>query len=322
MLFSGIAKAQWTGSTIATNTNGDVNIGTTSTQGNLTIFRAAESNIGNVITYPKPALSIQVQQPIAGTTCIGCTYANTQSPIFEINSSSYTYGGGGTSMGGFLGYKSPIFAIGGDCQLKVGGLAKPYFNNAIYGSSYLDGNNMVRGKLRVSSNPSLITSFSDWATANFPFSFAVEDGNSRFVNNVLIGSSSWPSNSTNYKLEVDGSAMVKGKLRIGDLEANSTYSNYALSVYGEIVCRKAVVQINSWADYVFKPDFKLKSILEVENFINDNGRLPEMSSEEEIIFKGLDLAEIQKQQQQKIEELMLYIIELKKEVEQLKFVKK
>lgn len=76
----------------------------------------------------------------------------------------------------------------------------------------------------------------------------------------------------------------------------------------------------SWADYVFKPDYNLKSLDEVESFINANGHLPNTPSAEEVESNGLGVEEMLTLQMEKIEELTLYMIELKKENDALKAV--
>ncbi|MCL2073501.1 MAG: hypothetical protein FWH18_06260 [Marinilabiliaceae bacterium] len=75
-----------------------------------------------------------------------------------------------------------------------------------------------------------------------------------------------------------------------------------------------VVPIN--ADFVFDEDYELRPLEEVEQFIKENRHLPDFPSaaqmdEDEVI----GLAEMNKLLLQKIEELTLYVIELKKENE-------
>lgn len=79
-----------------------------------------------------------------------------------------------------------------------------------------------------------------------------------------------------------------------------------------------VAGVNNWADFVFSPTYRLRPLQEVEAFIKKKQHLPDVPSASEIAHKGLDLAEMQKIQMQKIEELTLYLIELKKENEELK----
>jgi hypothetical protein len=59
----------------------------------------------------------------------------------------------------------------------------------------------------------------------------------------------------------------------------------------------------------------LPTIDEVETHIKEKGHLPNVPSATEIETNGLKLAEMSKLQMEKIEELTLYIIELKKTIE-------
>ncbi|WP_343673635.1 hypothetical protein [Chitinophaga sp.] len=96
-----------------------------------------------------------------------------------------------------------------------------------------------------------------------------------------------------------------GNLLIG----TTTTSTFKLAVAGTIGAKKLTITQSGWADYVFQPDYKLPTLAEVETHIKENHKLPEIPSEKEISEKGLDIAEMQKLQMQKIEELTLYLIE-------------
>jgi hypothetical protein len=80
-----------------------------------------------------------------------------------------------------------------------------------------------------------------------------------------------------------------------------------LSVNGNILAKKVRVS-QSWADYVFDSSYRLRPLEEVHAYVQDKGHLPDMPSAKEIESNGLDLGDIVKQQQVKIEELTLYII--------------
>jgi hypothetical protein len=98
---------------------------------------------------------------------------------------------------------------------------------------------------------------------------------------------------------------------------------YKLYVTGGIMTEKVMVALKGgpqWADHVFQKDYCLRTVAETERYINENGHLPDVPSADELCKSGLDIAEMQKIQMQKIEEMMLYIIELKKENEQLKIL--
>ncbi|MBC7775795.1 MAG: hypothetical protein H7246_10215 [Phycisphaerae bacterium] len=111
-----------------------------------------------------------------------------------------------------------------------------------------------------------------------------------------------------------------GKVVIGPLET-TTPGNYNLYVKNGILTelvKIAVYNTANWADYVFSPDYKLKPLHEVEAFVKENKHLPNVPSAQEIVENGLDLAQMQAKQMEKIEELTLYLIEMKKEIEALK----
>ncbi len=95
-------------------------------------------------------------------------------------------------------------------------------------------------------------------------------------------------------------------------------AGYKLSVDGKVVCEELLVQLSPWPDYVFKPDYKLASLLEVEQYIQENNHLPGIPTAEEVESEGLNVGEMQKLMMEKIEELTLYLIDLKKENEVLK----
>lgn len=98
-------------------------------------------------------------------------------------------------------------------------------------------------------------------------------------------------------------------------------STYTLAVSGGILTEKVRVATNGtpfWADYVFEPTFKLKSLREVEQFIKVNKHLPDVPSTADVTKDGIDLAETQAILLQKIEELTLYVIQQQKDIERLK----
>ncbi|MFW0739834.1 hypothetical protein [Flavobacterium sp. T12S277] len=69
-------------------------------------------------------------------------------------------------------------------------------------------------------------------------------------------------------------------------------------------------------DYVFANDYQLKSLQEVEDYINKNKHLPEIPSAQEIEKNGLMLAEMNMNLLKKIEELTLYSIQQHKKIDQ------
>jgi hypothetical protein len=91
----------------------------------------------------------------------------------------------------------------------------------------------------------------------------------------------------------------------------------ALAVNGNIHAREVKVDLDGWPDYVFKKEYELPTLKEVEAHINDKGYLINMPSEAEVLKNGINLGEMNAKLLQKIEELTLYMIDVNKKVEEL-----
>ena len=95
-----------------------------------------------------------------------------------------------------------------------------------------------------------------------------------------------------------------------------------LSVNGKITAQEIEVLITGWVpDFVFEEDYTLKPLAEVEDFIKTHKHLPDVPSAQDIQNNGMNVSEMNNVLLKKVEELTLYIIELKKEIEQLKVTK-
>jgi hypothetical protein len=104
-----------------------------------------------------------------------------------------------------------------------------------------------------------------------------------------------------------------------NIAATVNVANYNLFVKGGILTEEVRVSLAStWADYVFAKEYKLKPLTEVEQFITTNGHLPNVPSAKQVAEEGINVGEMAKIQQEKIEELTLYIIQLSKDIELLK----
>ncbi len=71
-------------------------------------------------------------------------------------------------------------------------------------------------------------------------------------------------------------------------------------------------------NFVFKDDYKLLSLNEVDAFIQANNHLPGIPTEAEVKEKGINVSEISAKLLQKIEELTIYVIDINKENDLLK----
>lgn len=99
----------------------------------------------------------------------------------------------------------------------------------------------------------------------------------------------------------------------GSIGIGITSPTEKLSVNGNILARKIIITKLGWSDYVFNDDYKLRPLLDVAQFIKQNKHLPDVPSAKEVEDKGIDLGDNQALLLKKIEELTLYVIELKEE---------
>ncbi len=109
-----------------------------------------------------------------------------------------------------------------------------------------------------------------------------------------------------------------GGVSIGNGTVNRLPSTYKLAVNGKIICTEVLVQAYSvWPDYVFKSDYNLKPLTELQQFISANSHLPGIPSSSEIEGSGLSVGEIITKQMLKIEELTLYVLDLQKQINEM-----
>jgi len=99
----------------------------------------------------------------------------------------------------------------------------------------------------------------------------------------------------------------------GNVGIGISNPNVKLAVNGTIRSKEVQVNLLDWPDYVFKKEYNLPTLEEVERHINEKGHLENIPSEEEVLKDGIYLGEMNAKLLQKIEELTLYMIEMKKE---------
>lgn len=106
-----------------------------------------------------------------------------------------------------------------------------------------------------------------------------------------------------------------GQVGIGT--ANIADANYKLFVETGIRTRKVKVDVVAWPDYVFDSTYKLLPLAEVENYIKQHGHLPGIVPANEAEKNGIDLGETHASLLKKMEEMMLYILQLNQKMEAL-----
>ena len=142
----------------------------------------------------------------------------------------------------------------------------------------------------------------------------------RLLINYYCGKDVFVGKANSGDLTANNNLLVNGKMGIGISQQDlNVISNYKLIVEGAVGVRemRIVNPAQSWPDYVFADDYKLKSLSDVEQFVESNKHLPGFASAATVASEGQDIGALQVQQQQTIEEMYLHIIALEKRISKL-----
>lgn len=145
---------------------------------------------------------------------------------------------------------------------------------------------------------------------NLTESFGVRfyTGTDTGMNGLLIQTANPSSSSENLNYTTKLAINLEGNIGIGTTNPTSK-----LTVAGNIGAREVKVTVDAGADFVFENDYNLPSLESVDQFIKENKHLPEIASAKEMQKDGINLSEMNIKLLQKMEEMTLYVIEIKKE---------
>lgn len=85
-----------------------------------------------------------------------------------------------------------------------------------------------------------------------------------------------------------------------------------------VVSGDCTEQNGACADYVFEPDYKLRSLDELQKFITSNKHLPNVPSADEMKKNGVSVTHLSGRLLEKIEELVLYTLEQQETIDELR----
>ncbi|MBK7434179.1 MAG: hypothetical protein IPI66_09970 [Chitinophagaceae bacterium] len=96
-------------------------------------------------------------------------------------------------------------------------------------------------------------------------------------------------------------------------------SGYTLSVEGKVIATEFTTSpVANWPDYVFENNYALMPLSDVKAYINKHKHLPNIPAATELEKSGVPLGDITRKLMEKVEELTLYILELKDQLDAVK----
>src|SRR5260221_4070220 len=106
---------------------------------------------------------------------------------------------------------------------------------------------------------------------------------------------------------------------LGYIGIGSNEPDARLTVNGTVHSKEVKVDLNiSGPDYVIERNYKLPTLEEIKSYSDKNKPLPEVPSASEMEKNGVQLGEMNMLLLKKVEELTLYVVDLKKENDHLK----
>jgi hypothetical protein len=104
----------------------------------------------------------------------------------------------------------------------------------------------------------------------------------------------------------------------GNVGVGTTNPQYLFSVKGTVGAQEVIVTNTGWSDYVFRPEYRLRPLSEISQYIQANGHLPDIPTEAEVKERGVNVGDMQAKLLAKVEELTLHMIQAENENRELR----
>ena len=264
------------------------------THGNYFLFLSDNGNVGVGTKNPQAKLHIQDGTSQDANILLASTGTNKSVIQFRTNATNITVGSDNV-----MRFNATSMQFNPSSQMVVNG------NFKVTGNIVLSGLSGATTKiLTIGSNGQL-------STADIPET-ADNLGNHTATQNLNL----------NDKKIVNGASSTDGIFvsTSGSVGIGTSNPLYKLSVNGTILAKEIRVNEDAsyWPDFVFDKDYELMSLSEVKQFVSKHKHLPSVPSAADIDGKDVSLGEMNRILLQKIEELTLYIIDLQKQIDEMK----
>ena len=162
-------------------------------------------------------------------------------------------------------------------------------------------------------------SFTDGAKNLFSFGASVISNSQLDYGYIGGGAYNYLNNKSHFMVfKPNGNIGIGTISPTAKLDIKGDIKGDKLDINGTIRSKEVKIEASEWSDFVFGEDYKLPALSEVESHIKKHKHLPDIPSEKQVIEEGVNVVEMQAKLLQKIEELTLYVIDLKKENESIK----
>ncbi|MCR5860911.1 hypothetical protein LRS05_01565 [Flavobacterium sp. J372] len=309
--------------------------------GNKNVYVGFNTGEGNTVGSQNVLMGHEAGQSFTGSNCTFLGY-RAGNASFGLNNVYVGDNAGENSSGSgniFIGSNSGFSSSSGNSNLFLGvyaGLNNTGSSNLFFGNSSGQDNETGSQNTFIGINTGRVNAT---GANNVYLGYAAGSENIGSGNVFLGYYAGERENSASNKLYIENGQSNKQPLIWGDFAADLlklnakvgiglgaaafptatgeiNVSGYKLFVKGGILTEEVRVKLAAgWADYVFDNSYSLKPLEDVECFIAENGHLPNVPSAKQVAEEGIELGDMARIQQEKIEELTLYAIQQQKQLD-------
>lgn len=274
----------------------------------------------------------QFQSPVSGITWtpdrvgIGTNAPWATFSVFQANYNNTYISAGNNTISTFMGAGGALWGI-------VGTASNHDF--ALYTGNTEKMRIAYNGNVGIGTSNPLTTLYLQNANTNYAATLTLKNTANNFASRAGLTLENDAGNQTQFYKQASGSFdandvilySAQGDTRIytgggerfrinssGQVGIGTTMPDKLLTVNGTIHATEVLIdQTVRTPDYVFDKDYNLTSLKDVKAYIDQNHHLPEMPSAKQVAKEGINLGEMNAKLLKKIEELTLYLIDLKNE---------